>query len=175
MSVSFLGGVLFFLKTDELVIDEDVSVNQPVFVRSLSVVHVDPIEQNVKKVELEDFAPLTLSEIASLRDSPEVDVYYQRLVSEFMKETSYLEGTKDRHKIESRLKPIVQKFYYFNKNSEINNKKKLTQGFSLLIDELATRWTENPVLAQTGDDLFYELGMLDHEHVPYQFRKELIE
>ena len=121
-------------------------------------------------------SPVTLEEISGIVTAEDSRASYQRLSRELIHALFQLETIDDEQRIRSRLRPIVQKFYYLKKvDSALDavSQKRLPNSFHSPIRKLEDLWNANPTLAQTVDSLFARFDLLNHEHVPYQLRHEL--
>ncbi|MGJ8723781.1 MAG: hypothetical protein ACSHYB_04425 [Roseibacillus sp.] len=126
--------------------------------------------------QIERVEPVTLDDISTDLTPEEATGLFQRLSTELIIEVNKLAENNDRAQIESRLSPIVQKFYYLNRTTPPTEdviQGRLPSSYQSDIRNLEELWTNNPELATAVDDLFARFDLLDHEHVPYQLRNEL--
>ena len=121
--------------------------------------------------------PVTLQDISSISELSELQKYHQRLTTELITELWRVENSHDRDKITSRLRPVAQKFYYLNKvhrNLDDETPLSLPSSFHPEVKKLEQLWNDNNVLAESADNVFAQLDMLDCEHVPYQLRARVV-
>lgn len=120
--------------------------------------------------------PLTLEELSLVKEFDGSHEFYERVVFEFLEKVEQVKESKDQSKVESRLKPVLQKFYYLRKrfSAKPSSEFHLSPYFQERIATLEVLWAENPYFGGMVDQMFYDFGLLQHEHVPYQLRKKLL-
>ena len=131
----------------------------------------------LSQVESEEgaVAIASLADVSAVSSDEEATIIFQRLFVELFSELEALQGETDADRIISRLNPVAQKFYYLRRAAEIERpNQRLPSTFEADVNRLISLWSDNHELASAADRLFSRFGLLQYEHVPFQFREELV-